>query len=371
MRARTAATHRQPHLLGLLLAFLSSIALAEPARQILFVSGGGIAVDSAGNTRAVEKDAALDEGDTILTKDGLVQIRFKDGAFVALQPQTEFKVERYRHTAAGDSEDGAIMSLLKGGLRTISGLVGKRDRNAYSMKAAVATIGIRGTDYALQLNDKLVGNVSDGAIEVCNGAGCVGVLAGQAFLVPSLTDIPVLSERQVLLPPPQPRQTSKVPAREVADGQQAADEAALEDHTGENAKQNTVLERVRAPTAADPTAAAGRGKAVYGSPSTSAVAGRLNPAGAATVPPGQAKGSGADDVLSVLPPPAASPSVPPGQAKKSGADILLVLPPPASNASVPPGQVKKLDAGVLDAVRANSGKALGLSDSIPPGQAKR
>jgi hypothetical protein len=348
MRARTVpAYYHQPLVLGLLLAILSPIALAEPAGQVIFATGGCIATDAQGNTRPLEKDAAVEEGDTILTKDGLVQIRFKDGAFLALQPQTEFKVERYRYTAAGDAQDGVIISLVKGGLRTISGLVGKRDRSAYSMKAAVATIGIRGTDYALELSDRLVGNVAEGAIEVCNGAGCLSVLAGQAFLVPSLTEIPVLSERHVFLPPTQPRDTARAHKREVAaDGQQAADEAALEQDANGNAKKNAALGRALAPVPPDATAIAGSDKSVSSAGTGTAVGSSLNPMGTVAPPPGQAKKAGADD-------------------------ILLVLPAPASSPSAPPGQVKKLDAGVLDAVTTNPGKGVGLLGGIPPGQAKR
>jgi hypothetical protein len=350
MRARAVpAFYRQPQLLGLLLAFLSPIALAEPAGQILFVSGGGIAVDSEGTTRTLEKNGSLDEGDTILTKDGLVQIRFKDGAFLALQPRTEFKVERYRYAAAGDSEDGVVMSLLKGGLRTISGLVGKRDRNAYSMKAAVATIGIRGTDYALELNDKLVGNVSDGAIEVCNGAGCVGVLAGQAFLVPSLIEIPVLSERHVFLPPEQPRKTGR-PAdeRKAAAGEKPAVDATAVGRSGNRlpsgrrAKGDASLESVLVLPAADKTPIAGPDKSVLSLDRGTALGAGLKPMEALAVPPGQER-------------------------KPGVGDMPLVLPAPASSQSAPPGRLEKLDSGALDAIRTNLRNSIGL----PPGEAKR
>jgi len=400
MRARTdPALYHQALILGLLLAILSPIALAEPAGQVVFATGSGTATDSQGNTRTLEKDAAVEEGDTILTKDGLVQIRFKDGAFLALQPQTEFKVERYRYTAAGDAQDGVIMSLVKGGLRTISGLVGKRDRSAYSMKAAVATIGIRGTDYALELSDRLIGNVAEGAIEVCNGAGCLGVLAGQAFLVPSLTEIPVLTERHVFLPPTQPRDTAKAHKREAAaDDQRPIDEAALEHAANGKAKEDAALERALAPAPAKATATAGSDKSVSSPGRGAAIGSTVNPVSAVTAPPGQAKKAGADDTPLASPTPASSPSVPPGQAKKVGADniplasptpasspsvppgqakksgaddIRLVLPAPASSPSVPPGQLKKLDAGVLESATTKPGKGVGPPGGIPPGQAKR
>jgi hypothetical protein len=216
------------------------------------------------------------------------------------------------------------------------------------MKAAVATIGIRGTDYALELSDKLVGNVAEGAIEVCNGAGCLSVLAGQAFLVPSLTEIPVLSERHVFLPPTQPRESGRAPTQReaAADDQRPNDAAVLEQDASENAKKNAALERALAPAALDATAIAGSDKSVSNPGKGAAIGSAVNPVGAVAVPPGQAKKSGVDDVL-------------------------LVLPAPATSPSVPPGQLKKPDAGVLDAVTTNPGKGAGPPGGIPPGQAKR
>lgn len=180
---------------------------ADPAGRVLFATGEAIATDAAGHTRPLERSSTVEEGDTISTGQGRLQIKFKDGGYLALPPGSRLRIDRYQYTAAGDREDGVVMSLLKGGLRTISGLVGKRNRSDYRMETSVATIGIRGTDYALDLDSVLVGNVADGAIEVCNGAGCLLVHAGQAFYVPSLNQIPVLGERRAFLPPT-PREDS-------------------------------------------------------------------------------------------------------------------------------------------------------------------
>jgi len=201
----SASTGRNPVLIaiaaGALLLAYSMAASADPAGRVLFVAGNVLATDTAGSTRALERGASVEEGDTIATHDGRVQLQFKDGAFLALQPETRFRVERYRHAAAGDAEDSVVLSLLKGGLRTISGLVGKKNRDDYRMDSAVATIGIRGTDYALELDSQLSGHVAEGAIEVCNGAGCILVQSGFAFSVPSFIDPPVLGERRAFLPP--------------------------------------------------------------------------------------------------------------------------------------------------------------------------
>jgi hypothetical protein len=203
-QSRTSRPCRGPRLAAAS-AFLfllgGATAFAEPAGRVLFVTGSVTATDAAGSVRLLERAGSVNEGDIIATGDGRAQIEFKDGGYFALHPNTRFRVDRYRHTAAGDAEDSVLVALIKGGLRTISGLVGKQNRNDYRVDTGVATIGIRGTDYALDLNSTLTGNVADGAIEVCNGAGCLLVQAGQAFFVPSMNEAPVLGERRAFLPP--------------------------------------------------------------------------------------------------------------------------------------------------------------------------
>jgi len=78
------------------------------------------------------------------------------------------------------------------------------NRKAYQMTTTVATIGIRGTEYTMQLNGSLKGAVAEGEIEVCNAGGCLAVPAGQAYLVNDQNTKPVLTQNQTLLPPPAP-----------------------------------------------------------------------------------------------------------------------------------------------------------------------
>ena len=322
---------------GAILFVLSTPALAEPAGRVVFVSGSVLATDLTGNARALERGAAVEEGDTIATGEGRVQVQFKDGAFMALQPQTRFKVARYRYTAAGDDEDSAVMSLIKGGLRTISGLVGKKNRDAYRMETEVATIGIRGTDYALDLNASLSGHVSDGAIEVCNGAGCTMVQGGFAFLVPSFTQPPALSERRAFLPPTPSDGTragvmSNIDEVRGSSGDvQGADPGVSPRAFGEAGDSSAgaafdSLPQPRAPGNANFTA---------GAPTAAGAANAAPKPGNAASAPGQTKTPSAATGATGLPAdPGSSIKLPPGLAKK--------LNDPLSDGAGPPGLTKKL-----------------------------
>jgi hypothetical protein len=185
------------------LALSSSCAHAlDAAGHIEFATGKVVVVDRAQQSRSAEKGAALNEGDTVMTNEGRAQLRFSDGGHFSLQPNTHFRVDEYRYAGNDDGGDHVFLSLLKGGLRTISGLIGKHNPPAYRLNAAVATIGIRGTEYALDLNSTLYGHVTRGAIEVCNGAGCISVPSGKAFFVSSPKLRPVLTPKRAMLAPP-------------------------------------------------------------------------------------------------------------------------------------------------------------------------
>ena len=84
------------------------------------------------------------------------------------------------------------MSLLAGGIRTLTGRIGKTRRDAYLMNTPTASIGVRGTDYELRLcagdcpagsPDGLYLGVTEGQIEARNEAGTFGLKAHEYGLI--------------------------------------------------------------------------------------------------------------------------------------------------------------------------------------------
>ncbi|HSW13685.1 MAG TPA: hypothetical protein VLI06_12645 [Solimonas sp.] len=202
-----------------LLALAPSAWSASSAGEIALVTGRGTATNPASGTI---RD--LDRGDQVFTGEVIssaansyINIKFADGSFILLRPNTRFQIEEYRLVGAelqpaeapkpilkkpapapskpatkGKPAKGkapvakaeppapaptpepapvavapaaspvaagappgsrAFFKLLKGGFRAVSGLIGKVDRNEYRVSTPVATIGIRGTDYLLVLCD--------------------------------------------------------------------------------------------------------------------------------------------------------------------------------------------------------------------------
>ena len=86
-------------------------------------------------------------GDTLTTQaDSYGQLGFSDGSTMTMRPNTQMRVQAYIFNKDKPDADNAFFRLLKGGLRTATGLIGKRgNMNAYKIGTQVATIGIRGS----------------------------------------------------------------------------------------------------------------------------------------------------------------------------------------------------------------------------------
>ncbi len=148
--------HRYPLLAALPavilgLAVLVAHAATAPAGVVLLASGTANAQSTGGAARALNRRAEVFVGDRITTgQESQLQLRMKDGAMVALGANAEFVVNAYSDDAAGDQKDQAVLSLVKGGLRTISGQI---DKSTYSMNTPTATLGIRGTVFDVFVRD--------------------------------------------------------------------------------------------------------------------------------------------------------------------------------------------------------------------------
>lgn len=192
------------HLLPLILGLLAGGAQAAGAAKIDFAIGDVTAVQADGARRSLTRGAEVQAGETVDTGSGRTQLRFSDGAMVSLQPRTQFRIDAYEFKGETDGSEKGFFSLLKGAMRTITGAIGKADRKAYRLDTAVATIGIRGTEYAVAYGNSITVTTNSGLIEVCNSAGCLLVEAGQSAYVPDANTPPAFTTRNALDPLSQP-----------------------------------------------------------------------------------------------------------------------------------------------------------------------
>ena len=185
--------------LTLLLVGLPAYAQA-PAGTIEF-SIGQVAVRGAnGLSRDGARGVAVAAGDTVETGAGRAQMRMIDGAYISLQPQTSLRVQAYALASPGTEERG-FLNLLRGGLRTVTGLVGRTKRENYRLTTTTATLGIRGTEFAVTTDDGTRVNVTAGVVALCTTGGCVDVEPGQSGFAPDRQTRPSLAFARARLPP--------------------------------------------------------------------------------------------------------------------------------------------------------------------------
>jgi len=198
----------------------------EIAATIMFASGAPRLIAADGGERPARQGGTVHAGDTLDTRDGRVQLSFRDGASMSLQPATRFRVDDYVFTGESGkaaASDRGFFSLLRGGFRTLTGLIGKERRDQYRVETSVATIGIRGTAYTAQLDDQgLQVRTQAGRVSVCNAAGCIEVGPGEATSVGRPDERPRLQTAvsQPLavgapaLPTPEPTRSPEVPVQQ-------------------------------------------------------------------------------------------------------------------------------------------------------------
>lgn len=181
---------------------------------VQYLSGTLSAQRPDGSVRVLAERSSVAVGEVITTqRDSYAQLRFSDGGQVTLRPETQVRIETYAYDEGRPERDNFAMQLFKGGLRSLTGLIGKRsnNRNAYRMVTATATIGIRGTDYtAIQIAPPAAGEtpppnslppgvyvtVADGTIAFISGGVEQLVRVGQAAFSGNLNLPPRL------IPPP-------------------------------------------------------------------------------------------------------------------------------------------------------------------------
>ena len=151
-------------ILLLLLVAIPGLAIADSGR-VLYVAGQ-VTVERDGRLYRAVKNARVIEGDTIETSEtGRLHIRMSDRTLLSLKPDTRFTIQTYRHAEARSAgtattqgsapgTDRSVFALFKGGFRAITGLIGQRNKNAFSVNTPVATIGIRGTALYSQVFDQ-------------------------------------------------------------------------------------------------------------------------------------------------------------------------------------------------------------------------
>lgn len=168
-----------------LLVLCPMIGFGQPGNSALkvgefsLVVGEVIRVDAAGNRQQLRTGDTLQEQDRLITgSDALAMIVFVDKARLAVRPDTELVVRRYRIDASG-AQTRLEFDLLRGTVRQISGEAARQQPDRYRLNTPIAVIGVRGTDFLARATDrKLETYIHEGMIVLmparadCPSSGC-------------------------------------------------------------------------------------------------------------------------------------------------------------------------------------------------------
>lgn len=173
------------------------------AAQVMSVAGTASATDAQGRVRPIVKGADVYTGDRVVTAEsGLVQMRLHDGGYLSVRPGTEMVIDQFVHNEKDASQSSFLVSLLRGGFRSITGLIGRSNPSGYQIRTSSATVGIRGTDHepmlvletpGMQAQDTppgLYDKVNEGETFIRNQNGILALKAGDIGFSPMATDTP-------------------------------------------------------------------------------------------------------------------------------------------------------------------------------------
>lgn len=207
----------------------------KPAGRAIFVHDAVWRMTADETKLPLQKGDSVFESDTIMTGEkGSAQLVMSDGAYLAIRPNTSIRLDVYHYDKEEEKGVGeSVITLLKGCFRSITGLIGKENKENYKVKTPVASIGIRGTDheplYIPEPEDGeipigepgLYDKVNSGETYIENEAGIVTILPNQVGFVSDQTtlavvddSIPDVYEQFSAASPEEPEETQDTPATE-------------------------------------------------------------------------------------------------------------------------------------------------------------
>jgi len=259
------ANNMTKRILGLLLLLISSAALAVPAAYVHQLQGDARA-SAKGQSRALQVGSTLESGDEVSVGKGSATLKFEDGQIVALQENARFTIVKYEYNKTRVADSNVVLSLLTGGMRYLTGVIGGTRRDAIRLQAGTATIGIRGTDVIMLVDaaGQVLATVQDGVVSFTNQGVTAALNAGQGSTAapsqPPATARPVsqlpagavrsiagLGQRTLPANNPVSVQASADLVKSVADATDKAQKAAAAEKKAAEAK--TVAEKASAAAA--------------------------------------------------------------------------------------------------------------------------
>ena len=136
-------------LLLVLMIVCATPSLAADVIGTIVMMKGEVVANEAEAERYLDTGSAVKEGDTITSASrSFAVIELLDGTRIALQSSSSLKLDEYNQQRGNEAQ---VLELLRGGLRYVSGAIGKSSPQSVEVTARDITIGIRGTTFVARL----------------------------------------------------------------------------------------------------------------------------------------------------------------------------------------------------------------------------
>ena len=134
----------------------------QASARVVWAQGEVSAVDGGGQRRGLVDGGGVYPGDLVETGSGTrAVLSFRDDTRITLGPTTRFRVDNFVYDEKNAGEGRFLVSVLRGSVRALTGLIARANNRNVGFSTATATIGIRGTGLDI----------------ICTGA-CAGEPAG-------------------------------------------------------------------------------------------------------------------------------------------------------------------------------------------------
>jgi hypothetical protein len=126
----------------------------QASAKVVQVQGEMTAADTAGAKRKLVSGGSVYPGELVETGNGAQAVlAFRDESKVTLGAATRFRVDNFVFDNKNPREGQFLVSLLRGSVRALTGLIAKNNNRNVRLVTPTATIGIRGTGFDAQCGD--------------------------------------------------------------------------------------------------------------------------------------------------------------------------------------------------------------------------
>ncbi|HJS04719.1 MAG TPA: FecR domain-containing protein [Variovorax sp.] len=123
---------------------------AEHAGILKSVRGKVLLLGADGVSRPAQAGDPIAPIERLQTEaDSAASLVLRDGTMMVVGPSSRIDLKQF-HFDSTTRDGGLLVSLLRGSLRMVTGLIGKAHPDAVRVETQTATIGIRGTDFIVQ-----------------------------------------------------------------------------------------------------------------------------------------------------------------------------------------------------------------------------